>query len=457
MALAAYKSQELASFVYNLRYRDLPDDVVAKVKEIVLHTMGVELAASTVPWTKQAYHFIQSQGGTQQSTVVNYGHKTTAINTTFINSTFAHGFEMDDNHHVSSVKSGCVTVPTGLAIGEQQLSTGAELITAIAAGYEIMVRVGLMITPESLLQGAHPTGSVGAFGAAAVTGKLMGLSREQLAYALAGSGAQRAGLSEIPPSGRGHLKRIFGAMAAVSGIRMALLVREGLTTPLTTLDPGYGFPRTFGVSDRGGALTDGLGERWELLNVHYKIYAQDGYIQPVSEALKAIRDRHDFATEDIASVWLGTNQQAHDDIIGTIRDPQDVTDAQFSANYSAALYLVTGGAGFTEYTDDNLHNPAVRELAERVTVEVDAEIEAEFQRTRPRGAKVAVTLKDGTVYREMVSQLRLLTPEDLDKKYRTLSQMVLSPERSEALLRRVHDLEEVGNVAALAPMLCARA
>ncbi|MQA80510.1 MAG: hypothetical protein GEV10_18860 [Streptosporangiales bacterium] len=445
---------ELARFVTTLRFADLPAEVVTKAKEIALHAWGVQLAASTLPWSAQVYRFVESQGGVPESTVVNYGLRTSAINAAFVNGSFSHGFEMDDNHARTGTKLGCVTVPTATAFGERDHMSGEDFLTAIVAGYEVATRVGLTIRPGLDVQSAHPTGSVGAFAAAATAGWLLGLDEQTMAHALGGAGAQRSGLNEIPTSGRGHLKRTFGGMAAAGGIRSALLAREGLTGPLTTLDLGSGFTRTFGVDESTiGNLTEGLGKEWEILTVHYKIYAQDGYIQPMSEAFEKLRARHPFRTEDIASVWLGTNSLAHDDIIGPITDPQDVTDAQFSANYSAALYLVKGGAAFDEYTEENLHDPAVRDLASRVTLTVDREIEDDHVRFRPRGAKVSVTLKNGDEYHETVKDLRKMAPEDLDEKYRNLSRRVLDEERSEKLLETAHQLDAVADLSTVTPQL----
>src|SRR4029077_2413602 len=94
----------------------LPPPVIEKAKEIALHSWGVQLAGSTLPWSKQVYRYVQTQGQSTQSTIVNYGFKTSAVNAAFANGTFGHGFEMDDNHGATGIKGGCVVVPPALAI-----------------------------------------------------------------------------------------------------------------------------------------------------------------------------------------------------------------------------------------------------------------------------------------------------------------------------------------------------
>ena len=143
------------------------------------------------------------------------------------------------------------------------LSSGQDVITAVIAGFEVMLRVGLAIRPGVMGRGGHPTGSSGAFGAATTASKLLGLDALTTAYALSSAGTDIVGLSEIPAEGRGHLKRTFGGAAAAAGIRAAPLAASGLAGPLTTLDPEVtwgSFAGFFGVDEeRGKKLTAASG------------------------------------------------------------------------------------------------------------------------------------------------------------------------------------------------------
>src|SRR5258706_15437882 len=136
-------TRHLAQFATQLQYCDLPPAVIEKAKEIALHAWGVQLAGSTLPWSKAAYRYVQSQGGVAESTVVNYGLKTSTVNAAFVNGTFGHGFEMDDNHAATGIKGGCVTIPAALAVGEQQRSRGMAFILARVVAFEVMTRTVL--------------------------------------------------------------------------------------------------------------------------------------------------------------------------------------------------------------------------------------------------------------------------------------------------------------------------
>lgn len=448
------RQRALARFVSDLKFEDLPSEVVEKAKEIALHTWGVQLAASTLPWCKAAYRFVRSQGGVRESTVVNYGLRTSPTNASFANSTFGHGFEMDDNYAAAGMKGGCVIVPPALALGEGRLSTGRELLTAIVAGFEVLTRVGLTVRDFRRRQGYHGTGNVGAFGAAAAGGKILGFSEDLMEQTIGGAAFNSSGLSEAPEEGRGHMKRTFAGMASSAGVRAALLAREGLTGPATALDGVRGFAKAFGGQEANlETLTRDLGSTWEILDVHYKVYAQDGFIQPMTQALAAIRASHPFEVADIEEVRLGTHRDARDFTVGVIRKPHDITSAQFSAYFSAALFLVTGGAGFHEYTEENLHNPEILELSKRVHVEVDDEIQSEWEKHQPRGAKVTVKLRSGEEFQEHVPDLRLLTSVEVDDKVKGLASVALSEDRASHLVDVARNLEELRDVSALARLL----
>jgi 2-methylcitrate dehydratase PrpD len=448
------QTADLVSFAAGLRYSDLPDEVVAQAKDLFVNSWGVQLAASTLPWSKTVYRFWRDQGGTPQSTVASYGDRLPALNAVFVNGTFGHGFELDDNHGRSGIKGGCVTVPAGLAVGELMLSSGTGFLTALVAAYEVMLRVGVAARAGIVGRGHQPTATCGAIGSAIVAGRLLGLSEAALASALGSAGGQHLGYAEIPSGGRGHLKRTFGGMAGQAGVRAALLAQAGLTAPQTTFDGQSGLLRSFDV-DPGVArrLADDLGDRWEILRVHIKPYAQDGYIQPMSEAIDRIRERHPIRAEEVESVWLGTNKRAVEEVIGPIREPKSLTDAQFSANFSVALQLVTGGAGFAEYREEALRDPRILDLSQRVTLETDEEIDREHLRHGLRNAKVAIHLKNGEVHRETVAELRSMTSGDVDQKFRALARVVLDEQATEDLLETARTIENVRDMSLVASQL----
>jgi 2-methylcitrate dehydratase PrpD len=446
-------TKELAQFAVRLRYADLPAPVIEKAKELALHTWGVQLAGSTLPWSNAVYRYVRSLGGVPQCAIVNHSLKTSAVNAALANGTFGHSFEMDDNHARSSIKGGCAIVPAALAIGECELASGRDFILAVVAAYEVMTRIGLSVTPVVMQRGFQPTATCGPFGAAIAAGKLLRFDERTMLHAISIAAAHGSGLMEAPAGGRGELKRFYGGMAASNGLRSALLAREGLTGPESMLEGEQGFCHAFGDSSNMEALTAGLGTEWEILNAHYKIYAQDGYIQPMTEAMQRIVERRRFDIEAIAEVRAGCCRFAHEDVVGVIREPKDLTSAQYSANFSLALFLVKGGAGFTEYTEENLDDPRIVDLSRKIRTELDEEVEREWQKSRPRGARVTVRLISGETYSEYVPMLRALTPADVAEKFRQLAAVAIRGAQADQLMEAVHRLDTIRDVSCLVPLL----
>ncbi len=445
-------TKQLARFAAQLQYSDLPRAVIEKAKEIALHSLGVQLAGSTLPWSRQVYRYVRSQGHSSESTIVNYGFKASAVNAAFANGTFGHGFEMDDNHGTTGIKGGCVVVPPALAIGESRMSTGKDLILGIVAGYEVMTRIGLSVRRPLIDAGRHPTGSSGPFGSAVCTGKLLGFDETTMLHAISIAAGHSAGIVEAPPSGRGNLKRIFGGMAASSGIRAALLAREGLTGAETMLEGKQGYCHAFGDMSNLAALTAQLGSEWEILHAHYKVYAQDGYIQPMTEALERLVREHRIDPDNIEEVVAGTNTRAYHHMVADIREPRDLTSAQFSTNFSLALFLIKGGAGFHEYTEESLTDPRIAELSRKIRTELDPEVDEEWRRLQSRGARVTVRLKSGEQYTDFVHQLRDMTPADVNEKFRRLATVAINENQCEQLLDMMRNLDALRDAASLVPL-----
>ena len=173
----------------------------------------------------------------------------------------------------------------------------------------------------------------------------------------------------------------------------------------------------------------------------------------MTEALERIVKQHRFSPEDIEEVRAGTNKHAHNQVIGVIREPKDLTSAQFSANFSLALFLVKGNAGFHEYTDESLIDPRIIGLSRKIRTEVDDEIEQEWQKTKPRGARVTVRLTSGETYTECVHMLRSMTVEDVNEKFRRLAMVAVGTEQCEQLVTIVRSLDTLRDVSSLGPLL----
>ena len=132
------ESRILAKFVSDLKYEHLPPQVVARAKALILDQVGIMMACATLPWSKVIYDYVRDWGDCKaEATVAHYGYKTKVENAVFANSSFGHGFEIDDHYLPGESHPGCISVPSALAIGEREHASGKDLIVAVVAAYEI--------------------------------------------------------------------------------------------------------------------------------------------------------------------------------------------------------------------------------------------------------------------------------------------------------------------------------
>ena len=176
----------------------------------------------------------EGKGGRQESTVINYGLRTSAEDAAFVNACFGHGTMGDDTDSVCHAHFGSIIIPAALALGEREGITGRELIKAVVVGYEVSSRIGAA-APLAEARGFHPGPIFGPFGVAACTGVIVGFNENQILDAIGIAGSHASGLMEYSRSG-GTVNRLHSSIAAYGGMRAAFLTQRGVKGPPTILE-----------------------------------------------------------------------------------------------------------------------------------------------------------------------------------------------------------------------------
>src|SRR5688572_13305334 len=224
-------TREVASWIASLRYEDLPQRTREVIRGALLDTIGCGVYGYRTPWAKTLLEWARAGGGKSESTVWGEAKPTLrAADAALVNGTSIHAFELDD-YHQAKLHAGAVVIPAAVAVAEKLGSDGRALVTAIAAGYEVMIRSSLALDPSAArLRGWHITGICGPFGAAAACAVLMKLDAERTAWALGLAGTQGAGLWAFNADGT-MSKRLHAGKAAHSGVLAAELAQLGFTGP----------------------------------------------------------------------------------------------------------------------------------------------------------------------------------------------------------------------------------
>jgi 2-methylcitrate dehydratase PrpD len=444
------ETRVLAESLVSMKYSDLNTEVIKKAKQLILDNLGCQLAFSVLPWSKLIYQYVQDkQGGKGSSTVTCYGLKTIAEDAAFANATFGHGFEMDDDESHTTSHPGVVIIPAALAVGEAQGVSGKELLVAVVAGYDSMLRVGIAAR-TMVNRSFHTTAVLGPFGSAAATAKILGLNQDLMLNALSIAASEAGGISEYAVSG-GSVKRLHAGFASQNGVKAAILAKLGVTGPAAPIEGTKGICQAFANEYYPEEITRELGREYRILWTGHKPYCccqgQHSTIDTVSE----IMAEHPFQPEDVSEIVV---EQMPRDVraVGIIKKPVDITSAQFSGSFGIALRIIKRGNGFREYNLKNIQDSELLEFAKKVTYVNNFEMEK-----LPPGAaptKITLKLKNGQVYTKRIDYAKgmpqnPLTPREIETKFLDLATTVIPVKQANEIINAVNNLEDMANIRSL--------
>src|ERR1043166_1068722 len=263
---------KLGAWVSELKLADVPADVMAHIKTCLLDALGCGLFGAVQPWGEIAGNVAVSMSGGGTCSLFARAEKVGPGDAALANGTAIHGFELDDAHVSSSHHPGAVTVPAVLAVAEARGASGADVLAALAAGYEVGLRLGVCAGVSHSTSGFHVTGTVGTFGAAAGAARVLKLSPGPTAHALGIGGTQAAGLYSARTGAM--TKRFHAGRASQSGVMAALLAEHGFTGSLEVIEAAFGgFMSTLHGQFPPDTILQDLGARWETARVGLKPYA----------------------------------------------------------------------------------------------------------------------------------------------------------------------------------------
>jgi len=451
-------AQTLAGFICDLSYRHVPADAVSRCRELLLDQLGCQLIGAGVPWNQPVYQFVKSTKGGGPARIVKYGNEVPLDDAVLVNGTFAQGCELDDYYDQGGGHPGAATVPVILALAQQQAVSGEELITAMVAGYEVGWRIGRALLPELMKRGYHAQSAVGVFIAAAAAGKILHLDQEQMTHALAIAGSHAGGTMEYDQSG-GEVKRLHNGMACCGGVRSALLAQIGLTGPPTIFEGERGILKVMS----GGCNIDPIVKDLQTGNEDLALYHAAMKRFPVNasqhspiELLDKLVREHSIDPWQVTKIRVEVNEGIllHS---GTIYQPKEVIEAQFSLRFSLALRLLKGNNDLQHYLDAAMwSDPAMLEMGRKI------ELLADPTATGPRRFACAMSIEfsDGREIRGALaapkgSYKNPLTASELQDKFYRLGRTVLDDERSGSIVALVEGIEKAQSVGTLSMLMTA--
>jgi 2-methylcitrate dehydratase PrpD len=379
--------------------------------------------------------------------------RTSPLFAALVNGASSHVVEQDDVHNGAVFHPATVVFPAVLAAAQASGASGRQVLMAAVVGYEAGVRVGEFLG-RSHYRVFHTTGTAGTLAAAAGVAQVLGASEQTMLHALGSAGTQAAGLWEFLRDAADS-KQLHTAKAAADGLLAAYLAQAGFTGARQILEGEQGMAAGMSSDADVSKLTDGLGERWAILETSFKFHASCRHTHPAADALLQAMQAHHLTADQIARVCAHVHQAAID-VLGPVREPQTVHQAKFSMGFVLALIALYGRAGVTDFTEEALGHPEIRAFLDRVEMTLDPEIDSAYPE-RWIGL-VEVETVDGDRFFSRVEVPRgdpgnSLSRAELEDKARRLAayQQGALPEELAHLMARLWRLEQEPHVRDLLP------
>ena len=366
-------TQELAEFAAALRLDDVPDDVRASAKALLLDALACAFAGHRGEETGQIRALASALGSSPESVVVG-GEPMSLAGATVMNGYLITAVTMCDVHRATLTHVTPEIVPPALAVAARDDASGADLLAALVAGFEVTTRVGLGLDyPVFRARGWHGPGVTGPFGAAAAVGRLRGFDADTMARAFGLAGSQSAGTFAAwgTPTVKWHQCR-----AALSGLMAALLAEQDFAAARNFLTaPDGGLYSTYAEGGLPELATRELGRRWELQRIALRQWPAATALQDILTALAGLVSAHAPEFGDIERVRLALPKTAFE-MHGGFAAWRAKFEALLSAHYVAAVYLRDRTLTLDRFEPACYDDPALRRFAaERVEVVHDPGLE----------------------------------------------------------------------------------
>jgi 2-methylcitrate dehydratase PrpD len=445
------ESQTLATFAANLRFDDIPPDVMRRAEDLLLDWFGSALAGKGARPVEAIAWFASQMGPSAgKCEVLIERRATSALFAAMVNAASSHYAEQDDVHNGSVFHPAAVVFPAALAVAQSIGASGREFLAAAVAGYEVGIRIGEFLG-RSHYRIFHTTGTAGTVAAAAAAGRLLKLTPDQMLHAFGSAGTQAAGLWEFLRDAADS-KQLHTAKAAGDGLMSAYLAGEGFTGARQILEGKQGMAAGMSSDSDPSKLTDRLGERWTLAETSFKFHSSCRHTHPAADALLQVIERDELRPDQIASVTAHVHQGAID-VLGPVVNPQTVHQSKFSMGTVLGLIAQFHNAGLQEF-DSAYNDPRVAAFRDKVAMQLDPEVDSAYP-ARWIG-KVTVVTTDGRVLHGRVDEPKgdpgnTLTRDELEQKALRLA--AFSGGASEAEMRaafeRIWHIAEAPSVGTL--------
>jgi 2-methylcitrate dehydratase PrpD len=436
-------TRTLARYIVSAKPSDLSPAVRKEAARTLLNWVGCTLGGSRHETVSIAISALAPFSGPAQASILGRKERLDILNTALINGISSHVLDYDDTHTHNIIHPAGPVISAILPLSEQRPVTGSDFVNALAIGVDVECRIGNSVYPKHYDAGWHITGTAGVFGAAAASGKLLGLSEQQMLWALGLAATQPVGLQEMFGS---MTKSFHPGRAAQNGLTAALLASKNFTSSEQSLEAKYGWVNVVSTAHNYDDITKKLGESSELLKNTYKPFACGVVMHATIDGCIQLRNENKLTAEDISSVELKVHPLVMQ--LTSKKTPQTGLEGKFSIYHAASVALVEGAGGIDQFSDRAVRDRTIASLRDRVSTTVDSSLHEDQVR-------ITLTRKNGGRLEKFVEHAvgsldHPMSDNDLEAKFAGLSSGVLPRDQQRKLMDLCWKAESLAKVGVIA-------
>jgi len=436
-------TRTLARYIVSAKPSDLPASVRKEAARTLLNWVGCTLGGSRHETVSIAISAMALFSGPAQASILGRKERLDILNAALINGISSHVLDYDDTHSRNIIHPAGPVISAILALSEHHPVSGNEFVNALVLGVDAECRIGNSVYPKHYDVGWHITGTAGVFGAAAASGKLLGLSEQQMLWALGLAATQPVGLQEMFGS---MTKSFHPGRAAQNGLTAALLASKNFTSSEQSLEAKYGWANVVSAAHNYDDITKRLGESFEISKNTYKPFACGVVMHPTIDGCIQLRNENKLSGDEIDRVELRVHPLVMQ--LTSKKSPQTGLEGKFSIYHAASVALVEGAGGIEQFSDRAVRDRTIASLRDRVSTVVDSSLHGDQVR-------IAVVTKNGRRLEKFVEHAvgsldHPMSDKDLEAKFTGLANGVLPPDRQRKLMDLCWSVEGLPKAAAVA-------
>ncbi len=436
-------TRTLARYIVAGELADIPAPVRREAARTLLNWVGCVLGGSQSDAVRIAISALSPFFGPAQASLLGRKERIDILNAALINGISSHVLDFDDTHLRTVIHPAGPVLSAILALAEYQPVSGSDFLNAMVLGIEAECRIGNAVYPAHYDAGWHITGTAGVFGAAAACGKLLGLSEQQMVWALSLAAAQPVGLREMFGT---MTKSFHPGRAAHNGLTAAFLAAKNFTSSDHGIEAKSGWANVLSTQRDYAQITEKLGQSYEVSVNSYKPFPCGVVMHPTIDGCIQLRRQYQLTPDQIDRVELRVHPLVLE-LTGK-KTPRTGLEGKFSIYHAAAVSIVEGAAAQQQFSDMAVRNPVVMALRDRVSTVVDPAIKEDQVR-------IATTLKDGRRLEKFIEHAvgsvdAPMSDQDLEAKFAAQAEGVLPAAQARRAMELCRDIETLPNAGALA-------